>query len=48
MPGVRFNTEECTHVDDTSFSLALNIYSNTQLDHETLERRYGNNNLTKK
>ncbi|KAG5620220.1 hypothetical protein H5410_005438 [Solanum commersonii] len=40
MSRVRFNTNDSTYVDDTSYD----IDSNVQLDHEILERRYGNIN----
>ncbi|KAK4712840.1 hypothetical protein R3W88_018747 [Solanum pinnatisectum] len=40
MSRVRFNTNDSTYVDDTSYDM----YSNVQLDHESLERRYGNIN----
>ncbi|KAG5570898.1 hypothetical protein H5410_060664 [Solanum commersonii] len=40
MSRVRFNTNDSTYVDDTSYD----IDSNVQLDHENLERRYGNMN----
>ncbi|KAG5601810.1 hypothetical protein H5410_033180 [Solanum commersonii] len=40
MSRVSFNTNNSTYVDDTSYD----IDSNVQLDHEILERRYGNIN----
>ncbi|KAG5614802.1 hypothetical protein H5410_014626 [Solanum commersonii] len=40
MSRVRFNTNDSTYVDDTSYD----IDSNVQLDHESLERRYGDIN----
>uniref|UniRef100_M1BQ62 Carbon-nitrogen hydrolase family protein n=1 Tax=Solanum tuberosum TaxID=4113 RepID=M1BQ62_SOLTU len=40
MSRVRFNTNDSTYVDDTS----SDIDSNVQLDHESLERRYGDIN----
>ncbi|KAG5588178.1 hypothetical protein H5410_048612 [Solanum commersonii] len=41
MSRVIFNTNDSTYVDDTSYD----IDSNVQLDHEILERCYGNMNL---
>lgn len=46
LPRVRYNTEDFTHVNETDFVIpeAVDFDSDTQLDHETLERLFGNFN----